>query len=206
MPDERTVHIIEDNPAVRESLALLLKGDSLDVRLYASALDFLEQNPAPKGCVVSDIIMPGMTGLELLEEMKNRRTLLPTILMTAFADVPLAVKAMKLGAVDFIEKPFDDELIVNLVQAALARRGDWRIGDAEALVAREKLGSLSAREKDVLAGLMKGKLNKTIAFELGISVRTVETHRANLMAKAEVASLSELVRMSLLAESAPAAN
>jgi two-component system response regulator FixJ len=206
MPDERTVHIIEDDPAVRESLALLLKGDSLDVRLYASAPEFLEQNPAPKGCVVSDIIMPGMTGLELLEEMKNRRTLLPTILMTAFADVPLAVKAMKLGAVDFIEKPFDDELIVNLVQAALARRGDWRIGDAEALVAREKLGSLSAREKDVLAGLMKGKLNKTIAFELGISVRTVETHRANLMAKAEVASLSELVRMSLLAESAPAAN
>jgi two-component system, LuxR family, response regulator FixJ len=204
MPDERTVHIIEDDPAVRESLALLLKGDILDVRLYASAPEFLEKNREPKGCVVSDIIMPGMTGLELLEELKRRRILLPTILMTAFADVPLAVKAMKLGAVDFIEKPFDDELIVNLVHAALARRGDWRIGDAEALAAREKLGGLSARERDVLAGLLKGKLNKTIAFELGISVRTVETHRANLMAKAEVASLSELVRMSLLAESAPA--
>ncbi|WP_294540699.1 response regulator [uncultured Rhodoblastus sp.] len=206
MPDERTVHIIEDDPAVRESLALLLKGDSLPVRLYASAPEFLEKNPEPKGCVVSDIVMPGMTGLELLEEMKSRRVLLPTILMTAYADVPQAVKAMKLGAVDFIEKPFDDELIVSLVRSALARRGDWRVGDAEALAAREKLGGLSVRERDVLAGLLKGKLNKTIAFELGISVRTVETHRANLMAKAEVASLSELVRMSLLAESAPAAS
>lgn len=191
---------------MRESLALLLKGDNLSVMLYASAPEFLDRNPAPKGCVVSDIIMPGMTGLELLEELKNRRILLPTILMTAFADVPQAVKAMKLGAVDFIEKPFDDELIVSLVRAALARRGDWRVGDAEALAARQKLGGLSARERDVLAGLLKGKLNKTIAFELGISVRTVETHRANLMAKAEVASLSELVRMSLLAESAPTAN
>jgi two-component system response regulator FixJ len=206
MSDERTVHIIEDDPAVRESLALLLKSDGLSVRLYPSAPEFLDQNPEPKGCVVSDIIMPGMTGLELLEELNNRRILLPTILMTAFADVPQAVKAMKLGAVDFIEKPFDDELIVSLVHSALARRGDWRVGDAEALAAREKLGGLSAREKDVLAGLLKGKLNKTIAFELGISVRTVETHRANLMAKAEVASLSELVRMSLLAESAPAPN
>ena len=120
--------------------------------------------------------------------------------MTAFADVPLAVKAMKLGAVDFIEKPFDDELMVSSVRAALARRGDSRAGDGESIAAREKFASLTGREKDVLDGLMKGKLNKTIAHDLGISVRTVETHRSNLMIKTGAQSLSELVRMSLLAD------
>ncbi len=202
MPGEQTVHIIEDDPAVRESLALLLKSAGVATRLYASAREFLDLNPAPAGCVVSDVRMPEMTGLELLAEMKNRRILLPTIVMTAFADVPQAVKAMKLGAVDFIEKPFDDELMVSAVRGALARRGEWRADDEEAQAAREKLGSLTARESDVLGGLLKGKLNKTIAFELGISVRTVETHRANLMAKTQAQSLSELVRMSLLAEAA----
>jgi two-component system response regulator FixJ len=201
MTNEPTIHIIDDDPAVRESLAMLLKSAGLHSRPYASARDFLE-SPAPAGCIVSDIRMPGMTGLELLEELKNRRSWLPVILMTAFADVPQAVKAMKLGAVDFIEKPFDDELIVSSVRAALARRGDSRAGDVEAKTAREKLESLTGREKDVLEGLMKGKLNKTIAHDLGISVRTVETHRANLMIKTEAQSLSELVRMSLLAETA----
>ncbi len=200
MPNQQTVHIIEDDPAVRESLALLLKSAGVATSLYASAREFLDLNAAPTGCVVSDMRMPEMTGLELLAEMKNRRILLPTIIMTAFADVPQAVKAMKLGAIDFIEKPFDDELMVSAVCAALQRRGEWRADDAEAQAAREKLGSLTSRESDVLAGLLKGKLNKTIAFELGISVRTVETHRANLMAKAQAKSLSELVRMSLLAE------
>lgn len=200
MPGEQTVHIVEDDPAVRESLALLLKSAGMATRLYASAHEFLDRNPAPTGCVVSDIRMPEMTGLELLAEMKSRRILIPAIVMTAFADVPQAVKAMKLGAVDFIEKPFDDELMVSAVRGALARRGEWRADDDEAQAAREKLGSLTTRESDVLAGLLKGKLNKTIAFELGISVRTVETRRANLMAKTQAQSLSELVRMSLLAE------
>ena len=203
MATDQIVHIIEDHPAVGESLALLLRSAGFSAERYASAQEFLDRNPAPTGCVVSDIRMPGMSGLELLAELKNRRILLPTIIMTAFADVPQAVKAMKLGAVDFIEKPFDDELMVSSVRAALARRGDWRAGEAEALAAHNKLSSLTAREKDVLAGLLNGKLNKTIAFELGISVRTVETHRANLMAKAQAQSLSELIRLSLLAESAP---
>ncbi len=198
-----TIHIIEDDPAVRESLAMLLKSAGLESRLYASAPEFLGMNPAPEGCVVSDIRMPDMTGLELLAELKHRRSWLPVILMTAFADVPQAVKAMKLGAVDFIEKPFDDELMVSSVRAALARRGDSRAGDLESAAAREKLGTLTGREKDVLAGLLKGKLNKTMAHELGISVRTVETHRANLMIKTEAQSLSELVRMSLLANASP---
>ncbi len=203
MPTRQIVHIIEDHPAVRESLALLLQSAGFGTECYASAQEFLDRNSAPAGCIVSDIRMPRMTGLELLAELKNRRILLPIIIMTAFADVPQAVKAMKLGAVDFIEKPFDDELMISSVRAALARRGDWRTGDAEALAAQDKLSNLTAREKDVLAGLLNGKLNKTIAFELGISVRTVETHRANLMAKAQAQSLSELIRLSLQAESAP---
>ncbi len=203
MPTRQIVHIIEDHPAVRESLALLLQSAGFGTERYASAQEFLDRNSAPAGCIVSDIRMPRMTGLELLAELKNRRILLPIIIMTAFADVPQAVKAMKLGAVDFIEKPFDDELMISSVRAALARRSDWRTGDAEALAAQDKLSNLTAREKDVLAGLLNGKLNKTIAFELGISVRTVETHRANLMAKAQAQSLSELIRLSLQAESAP---
>ncbi len=204
MTSGQTVHIIEDDPAVRESLALLLKSAGLVTRLYASAHEFLDANPAPTGCMISDIRMPEMTGLELLDEMRNRRIQLPAIVMTAFADVPQAVKAMKLGAVDFIEKPFDDELMVTSVQSALARRGEWRADIAEAQAAREKLASLTQREQEILAGLLKGKLNKTMAFELGISVRTIETHRANLMNKTEAQSLSELVRMSLLAEAAQA--
>ncbi|WP_298422888.1 response regulator [Rhodoblastus sp.] len=199
MTSGRLVHVIEDDLGVRESLALLLQSAGLDTRLYASAKEFLETSPPHSGCVVSDIRMPEMNGLELLEEMKRRRLPMPVILMTAFGDVPQAVRAMKLGAVDFIEKPFDDELMVSSVRAALARRGD-----GGALAAREKLNNLTAREKDVLHGLIKGKLNKTIAYELGVSVRTVETHRANLMTKTQARSLSELIRMSLIAGGAEA--
>ncbi len=122
MSHGQIVHIIEDDQAVRESLDLLLRSAGLTARLYPSALDFLESRPAPTGCVVTDIRMPGLNGIELLEEMKKRRLGLPAVVMTAFADVPLAVKAMKLGAVDFIEKPFDDELIVSSILAALARK------------------------------------------------------------------------------------
>jgi two-component system response regulator FixJ len=199
MTNGELVHIIEDDQGVRESLALLLQSAGLATRLYASAMDFLESGPAQSGCVVSDIRMPEMNGLELLEEMKRRRLPNPVILMTAFGDVPQAVKAMKLGAVDFIEKPFDDELMVSSVRSALARRGD-----GGSLAARERLDNLTAREKDVLDGLLKGKLNKTIAYELGVILRTVETHRANLMAKTQAGSLSELIRMSLIAEGAEA--
>jgi len=144
--------------------------------------------------------MAEMSGIELLAEMKTRRIALPAVVMTAFADVPTAVKAMKLGAVDFIEKPFDDELMVGSIRAALARNADPDSPDAHIEAARRRLAGLTARERDVLHGLMKGKLNKTIAFELGISVRTVETHRANLMTKTQSESLSELIRLSLLAE------
>jgi two-component system response regulator FixJ len=200
MPEKQIVHIIEDDPAVRESLALLLKSAGLTPTVHDSARAFLDANPPPTGCAISDVRMPEVSGLDLLEELNARRWPIPVVLMTAFADVPLAVRAMKLGAVDFIEKPFDDELIVSAVRAALAQRGHARASDAEAEAAREKLAGLTGREKDVLAGMMKGKLNKTIAHELGISIRTVETHRGNLMAKTGAESLSELIRLSLLAE------
>lgn len=204
MPEIRPIHIIDDDLAVRESLALLLKSAGLASVLHESPRSFLECDPQPPFCVVSDIRMPGMSGIDLLEEMNARRIQAPVILMTAFADVPLAVKAMKLGAVDFIEKPFDDELMICAVRAALARRIAPLTDDAEAVMAREKLASLTGRERDVLAGMMKGKLNKTIAYELGLSVRTVETHRSNLMTKSGVDSLSELIRLSLLADLAGA--
>ncbi|MBB4198569.1 DNA-binding response regulator [Rhodoblastus sphagnicola] len=194
------VHVIEDDSAVRESLDLLLRSAGLTPRLHPCARDFLDCKPEPNGCVVTDIRMADMSGIELLAEMKNRRIALPAVVMTAFADVPLAVKAMKLGAVDFIEKPFDDELMVGSIRAALARNADPDCTDTQIGAARRRLAGLTARERDVLHGLMKGKLNKTIAFELGISVRTVETHRANLMTKTQSESLSELIRLSLLAE------
>nr|WP_264580787.1 response regulator [Rhodoblastus acidophilus] len=200
MMKEQIVHIIEDDCAVRESLDLLLRSAGLAPRLHASAREFLECKAEPNGCVVTDIRMADMSGIELLAEMKTRRILLPAVVMTAFADVPLAVKAMKLGAIDFIEKPFDDELMVGSIRAALARNADPGGLDAQVGAARRRLAGLTARERDVLHGLVKGKLNKTIAFELGISVRTVETHRANLMTKTQSESLSELIRLSLLAE------
>jgi len=200
MANGQIVHVVEDDSAVRESLDFLLRSAGLTPRLYASAADFLESRPGLGGCVVTDIRMPGMSGMELLAEMKKRRFAMPVVVMTAFADVPMAVKAMKLGAVDFIEKPFDDELIVNSIRSALARNIDPDFPDGQVHEARRRLAGLTARERDVLEGLMKGKLNKTIAFELGISVRTVETHRANLMTKTQAESLSELIRLSLLAE------
>lgn len=203
MAEVQIVHIVEDDPAVRESLTLLLKSAGLVPQAYASAREFLDANSPPTGCVVSDIRMMGTTGLDLLTDLRSRRVWTPVILMTAYADVPMAVKAMKLGAFDFIEKPFDDELMISTVRAALERRGDSRAGDAEALAARDKLALLTGREKDVLGGLLKGKLNKTIAHELGISVRTVETYRANVMIKTQAQSLSELVRLSMMAASAP---
>jgi two-component system response regulator FixJ len=203
MLQDQTVHVVEDDPAVRESLELLLKSAGMTPKLYPEAKAFLNSAPTGTGgCLVSDVRMPEMTGLELLAEMKKRRISMPTVLMTAFGDVPQAVKAMKLGAVDFLEKPFDDELMISAVRAALARAGDQRLTDEETRQAREKLRGLTTREQEVLGRLLQGKLNKTIAFDLGISVRTVETHRANLMAKTGAQCLSELVRMSLMAEKA----
>jgi two-component system response regulator FixJ len=197
------IHIVDDDSAIRESLLVLLAAEGFQTRAYSSAHDFLSQADSATGCLATDVRMPGMTGIELLEHMKQQGLSLPVIVFTAYADISLAVRAMKAGAVDFIEKPFDDDALLAAIRAALARGNDERSRDRELQTARDRLSKLTSRENEVLAGLLKGSLNKAIAHELGVSVRTVEAHRANLMMKVQAQSLSELVRISLLANSAP---
>jgi two-component system response regulator FixJ len=201
MPDNRIVHIVDDDEAVRQSLAFLLSSAGLAVRLYDSATAFLAGLAGVKGgCLITDIRMPDMTGLELLHQLRAKACSLPAIVITGHGDVALAVEAMKAGAVDFIEKPFDEEAILTAVQAAL-ERGAGEGGDAAVIA--ERLVSLSERERQVLEGLIAGHPNKTIAYDLGISPRTVEVYRANLMTKMEARSLSELIRMAILAKVTP---
>ena len=201
MPD-RIVHIVDDDEAVRQSLAFLLGSAGLTVRLYDSASAFLAGLSAVKsGCLVTDMRMPEMTGIELLQQLRAKACRLPAIVITGHGDVPLAVEAMKAGAVDFIEKPFDQETILHAVQAALERGFEGEGRDDPAVAAR--LATLSERERQVLEGLVAGHPNKTIAYDLGISPRTVEVYRANLMTKMGARSLSELIRMAIIAEVAP---
>jgi len=200
MQDNRIVHIVDDDEAVRQSLAFLLSSTGLAVRLYDSASAFLAGLASVKGgCLITDMRMPDMTGLELLHQLRAKACGLPAIVITGHGDVALAVEAMKAGAVDFIEKPFDQEAILTAVKAALERGGEG--GDTAAIAAR--LASLSERERQVLEGLIAGHPNKTIAYDLGISPRTVEVYRANLMTKMEARSLSELIRMAILAKVTP---
>jgi two-component system response regulator FixJ len=199
MQDKGIVHVVDDDEAVRQSLAFLLGSAGLAVRLYDSAAAFLAGlSEVRTGCLITDIRMPGMTGLELLNALNARGCGLPTIVITGHGDVPLAVQAMKAGAVDFIEKPFDQETLLGAVHAALDRGG---LGaSAEEPIVAARLASLSARERQVLEGLIAGHSNKTIAHNLSISPRTVEVYRANLMTKMEAKSLSELIRMAVLAK------
>jgi two-component system response regulator FixJ len=201
MQDKAVVHIVDDDEAVRQSLAFLLSSAGHAVRLYDSATAFLADAGAKGGCLITDIRMPGMTGLELLQALKAKACGLPAIVITGHGDIPLAVEAMKAGAVDFIEKPFDETAILNAVKGALQRGEIGQGGDQETIAAR--VASLSERERQVLEGLIAGHPNKTIAYDLGISPRTVEVYRANLMAKMEAGSLSELIRMAIVANIAP---
>ena len=200
MQSKTIVHVIDDDDALRDSLAFLMSSAGIETQTHDSASGFLAALPRDSsGCVVTDVRMPGMTGIELLRELKRVAPTLPVIVMTGHADVPLAVEAMKLGAFDFIEKPFDDEVLLASVQNALGRLEKDSKRDAERTRIHERLGSLSARERQVLDGLVVGHANKIIAFDLGISPRTVEIYRANVMTKMEAASLSDLVRMALAA-------
>jgi two-component system, LuxR family, response regulator FixJ len=200
MPNDQTVHVIDDDDAARDSLAFLFRTADVDVRTYGSATEFLAAAPAIKGgCVVTDIRMPQMDGLELLRRLRQLDFALPVIVMTGHGDIPLAVEAMKAGAADFFEKPFSDDAMLAAVRRALGRQRHDRAREAEHAAVKERLASLSARERQVLEGLVAGKPNKTIAFDLGISARTVEIYRANVMTKMDAASLSELVRMALTA-------
>jgi two-component system, LuxR family, response regulator FixJ len=198
MPSDETVYVIDDDDAARDSLAFLFRTADVSVRTYASAAEFLAAAPALKGgCVVTDVRMPQMDGLELLRRLRALDIALPVIVMTGHGDIPLAVDAMKAGAADFFEKPFNDEAMLAAVRRALGREREERAREAERDSVKERLASLTARERQVLEGLVAGKANKNIAFDLGISARTVEIYRANVMTKMEAASLSELVRMAL---------
>jgi two-component system response regulator FixJ len=194
------VHIIDDDEAMRDSLVFLLDTAGLEVEASASAEAFLRTLPDPRlGCIVTDIRMPDMTGLDLIRALKAGGHDYPVIVITGHGDVALAVESMKAGAVDFIEKPFDDEALLCAIRIAF-RKGSELVSaspERQAIVAR--LDALSPREREVLAGVVAGKPNKIIAHDLGISPRTVEVYRANLMTKMAAGSLSELVRMALVA-------
>jgi two-component system response regulator FixJ len=197
---ELVIHFIDDDEALRDSMSFLLGSAGIAVKTHPSAVAFLEELPniAGAGLVISDVRMPGMTGIELLWTLKATRPGLPVILLTGHGDVPLAVEAIKAGALDFLEKPFDDEALLASVRRALEAGSRTQRRDIEREQARERLQQISGRERQVLEGLVAGKANKVIAHELDISPRTVEVYRANLMTKMQASSLSELVRMALL--------
>ncbi len=199
MPSEAIVHVVDDDLAVRQSLSFLLASDGLPVRLHESASAFLDTvKTMTGGCIVTDVRMPGIDGIDFLKRLKANGFTLPVIVMTGHADVPLAVEAMKEGAIDFIEKPFDDDLFLAAVRAALKRQEKHAHQDAQTAEVRSRVQALSERESQVLEGLVAGKANKVIAYDLGISPRTVEIYRANVMTKMQASSLSDLVRMALL--------
>ncbi len=204
MPNSQVVHVIDDDVDVRQSLAFLLSTTGLAVRVHESAAAFLKALPGIQdGCIVSDVRMPGIDGIEMQRRLKAAGSTLPVIIMTGHGDIALAVEAMKAGALDFIEKPFDDEVMLTAIRAALARRSSERDSGAAGSEIQSRLDLLSARERQVLDGLVAGKPNKIIAYDLGISARTVEIYRANVMTKMRADSLSALVRMALLAGIGP---
>ncbi len=201
MSAERRVHVIDDDDGVRASLGFLLEVAGYVVTLHDSADHFLAQGePDPGICVVTDVRMPGVSGLGLAARLRQFGSPIPVIVITGHADVPLAIEAMKLGVHDFIEKPFVDSALISAVQSAFASIR----GQTEVVVRREnilaRLNGLAKRERDVLDGLVAGKSNTLIASDLDISPRTVEVYRANVMMKMKADSLSELVRMSMLAD------
>ena len=197
---ELVIHIIDDDDAMRDSLDYLLDAASMTARTYASADEFLAQvDQLAPGCIVTDVRMPGMSGLELVRLLAERGVPHPVIVITAHGDVAMAVEAMRAGAIDFLEKPFEDEALLSSIRLALTSgtRTDQSHAEKERLCAI--LQTLSPREHDVLNGVVDGKMNKNIAFELGISPRTVEVYRANMMSKTGARGLSELIRMVTLA-------
>lgn len=200
MPDEKSVvHVIDDDEALRQSLVFLLRTAQIEALSHSSALAFLDALPdADIGCIITDVRMPGLTGIDLLKRLKELKINIPVIVVTGHGDVPLAVEAMKFGAVDFLEKPFDDEVLLTSVRSALQQRVGEVKRHMERAAIESRVAALSKRERDVLEGLVAGRANKQIAFDLGISPRTVEIYRANLMDKMHAASLSDLVRMALI--------
>jgi len=199
MPVEAIVHIIDDDDAVRDSLAFLLTSSGIRAETHASATVFLDRFAEVSiGCIVTDIRMPDISGIDLLRQVKERDPALAVIGFTGHGDVPLAVEAMKLGASDFLEKPFDDDALLAAIRNALDRERNRDEQGTRIAEFRSRLASLSTREREVLEGLVAGHPNKIIAYDLGISPRTVEVYRANVMTKMKASTLSDLVRMALV--------
>jgi two-component system response regulator FixJ len=201
---EAPILIVDDDPAVRDSLRVLLESSGFAVREHDSAKSVLSDPALGSAlCLIADIRMPEMDGLQLQEELNRRNSGLPVIVVTGHGDVPLAVRAMKAGASDFLEKPFDEELLLGAVRRAKAASDQARVQNETADTAARLIAQLTPRELDVLKHLVAGRSNKVIAYELSISPRTVEIHRAHLMDKMEARSLSDLIRMALAAGVAP---
>ncbi|UCE88164.1 MAG: response regulator transcription factor [Pseudomonadota bacterium] len=196
MRREPTVYVVDDDSAVRESLQWLLESVDLHVETYCSAHEFLDAyRPADPGCLILDVRMPGMSGLELQKALGDHDWTLPVIVITGHGDVPMAVRAMKSGAVDFIQKPFNDQTLLERIHQCLAQDRDWRARLSEQAALRSRVATLTPRERQVLEGVVGGRLNKVIADDLGISNKTVEAHRASIMEKMVARSLAELVTM-----------
>lgn len=206
MSDEPVIFVVEDDEAFRDSLKALLESSGLTVETYASGGEFLQaDNSDRSGCLLLDIRMPGISGLELLEKLAGANSNLPTIIMTSHGDVPKAVKAMKAGAVDFLEKPFRDEVVLGCIKHALEKGMESQAKVALAARSAAAIARLTAREHQVLEQLVAGHSNKKIAQELGVSPRTVEAHRAWIMEKTQARNLAHLVRMALAAGIEPTA-
>ncbi|WP_414473328.1 response regulator FixJ [Microvirga sp. M2] len=201
MSSGAVVYVVDDDVGVRKALSFLLVSAGLNVRLYESASSFLREVSDPgRCCIVTDVRMPGIDGLEFIRRLNERGFNAPIIVMTGHADIPLAVEAMKAGAIDFLEKPFREDRFLEVVRFALVCDEKSVRRSQELLKTQARLQSLSQRERQVLDCLVEGKANKAIAHELNISIRTVEIHRSNVMAKMEARSLSELIRMALFVE------
>jgi len=202
MSQSGKVYVIDDDPAMRDSLDFLLGSAGFNVRLFDSAGAFLRGLPEMEaGCVVTDIRMPGIDGIELLRQLHSTSSArkLPVIIMTGHGDVPLAVEAMKLGALDFLEKPFEDERLVSMIETALSQTNAGSKSEAMTVDIASRVASLTPRERQVMQGLVAGQSNKVIAKDYDISPRTVEVYRANVMTKMQAGNLSELVRFAIRA-------
>lgn len=198
MSTQGTIFVVDDEPAVRDSLQVLLGTYGFAVETYATAASFLDRADAHRpGCLVADVRMPGMTGIELQRELTRRGNSMPVIVITGHGDVPMAVDALKAGAMDFLEKPLNDEALVRSIRAALERDERSRAEGQEMSRLGERMGRLTGREREVMMLIVDGLANNAVAEKLGISARTVEHYRANIMQKMEAASFAELVRMAI---------
>jgi two-component system response regulator FixJ len=200
MSHKGNVFVIDDDPAMRDSLDFLLGSAGFKVTLFDTAADFLDAHAGLRfGCLISDVRMPDINGMDLLRRLKANASSLPVIIMTGHGDIPLAVEAMKLGAFDFVEKPFEDERLIGMIEAALQQSPNRTKSGAISAEIASRIASLSQRERQVMDGLVAGLSNKLIAREHNISPRTIEVYRANVMTKMQAHNLSELIRLALRA-------